>query len=148
MSLWVLDTDHVSLLLERHPQVSRRVPQMGAEVAISIVTVQELFNGWVVRINAAREVKDVVRLYGKLSRTVGLFGRVRVLDFNEKAGEMFQRLVTENPTLSKQRLQKDMRIAAIALVNGAVVVTRNYRDFSQVSSLTIEDWSRQDGSGE
>ncbi|PHM10153.1 type II toxin-antitoxin system VapC family toxin [Nostoc sp. 'Peltigera malacea cyanobiont' DB3992] len=145
MSLWVLDTDHVSLLLERHPFVSRRVSEVGAEVAISIVTVQELFNGWVVRINSARKVEDVVRLYGKLSRTVALFGRVRVLDFDDFAGETFVRLRLENPTLSKQRLQKDMRIAAIALVNDAVVVTRNYRDFSQVPSLKIEDWSRQDG---
>jgi tRNA(fMet)-specific endonuclease VapC len=80
----VLDTDHVSLLLERHPQVSRQV----AEVAISIVKVQELFNGWVVRINAAHSVEDVVRLYGKLSRTITLFGRVRVLDFDQKAGDM------------------------------------------------------------
>ena len=105
----------------------------------------ELFNGWVVRINSAREIEDVVRLYGKLNRTVALFGRVRVLDFDGKAGEMFQRLLTENPTLSKQRLQKDMRIAAIALANDAVVVTRNYRDFSQVSGLNVEDWSQQDG---
>ncbi|MDZ8186672.1 MAG: type II toxin-antitoxin system VapC family toxin [Nostoc sp. ChiSLP02] len=142
MSLWLLDTDHVSLLLERHPQVSRRVAHQGAEVAISIVTVQELFNGWVVRINGAREVEDVVRFYGKLSRTVALFGRVRVLDFDGKAGERFQRLLTENPTLSKQRLQKDMRIAAIGLVNDAFVVTRNYRDFSQVPGLNIEDWSQ------
>lgn len=80
----MLDTDHVSLLLERHPQVSRQV----AEVAISIVKVQELFNGWVVRINAAHSVEDVVRLYGKLSRTITLFGRVRVLDFDQKAGDM------------------------------------------------------------
>ncbi len=137
----MLDTDHVSLLLERHPQVSSRVASVGGNVAISIVTVQELFNGWVVRINATRSVEDIVRLYGKLSRTVTLFGRVRVLDFDHKAGEMFQLLLKENPTLSKQRLQKDMRIAAIALVNDAVVVTRNYRDFSQVPSLTIEDWS-------
>ncbi|MEH2382817.1 MAG: type II toxin-antitoxin system VapC family toxin [Nostoc sp.] len=145
MSLWVLDTDHVSLLLERHPFVSRRVSEVGAEVAISIVTVQELFNGWVVRINSARKVEDVVRLYGKLSRTVALFGRVRVLDFDDFAACTFVRLRLENPTLSKQRLQKDMRIAAIALVNDAVVVARNYRDFSQVPSLKIEDWSRQDG---
>lgn len=144
MSLWILDTDHVSLLLERHPQVSRQVASVGADVAISIVTVQELFNGWVVRINAKQEVEDAVRLYGKLSRTVALCRRVRVLDFDEKAGETFQQLLKENRTLSKQRLQKDMRIAAIALVNDAVVVTRNYRDFSLVPKLKIEDWSRQD----
>lgn len=141
----MLDTDHVSLLLEQHPLVSRRVSEVGSEVAISIVTVQELFNGWVVRINSAREVEDVVRLYGKLNRTVALCGRVRVLDFDEQAGETFQRLLKENPTLSKQRLHKDMRIAAITLINDAVLVTRNYRDFSQVPSLKIEDWSRQNG---
>ena len=85
-----------------------------------------------------------MRLNGKLNRTVALFGRVRVLDFDEKAGQSFQRLLHENPTLSKQRLQKDMRISAIALSNDAVVVTRNYQDFSQVPSLKIEDWSQQD----
>jgi tRNA(fMet)-specific endonuclease VapC len=144
MSVWVLDTDHVSLLLERHPEVSRRVTSVGREVAISIVTVQELFNGWVVRINSVRDVQDAVRLYGKLSRTVALFQRVKVLEFDEKAGETFQQLLKSYPNLSKQRLQKDMRIAAIALANDAVVVTRNYRDFSQVPMLKIQDWSQRD----
>lgn len=142
MSLWLLDTDHVSLLLERHPQISRQVLAVGAEVAISIVTVQELFNGWVVRINNIQEVKDVVRLYGKLNQTVALFGRVRVLPFDDRAGETFVQLLKENPKLSKQRLLKDMRIAAIALANDAVIITRNYRDFSQVPGLKIEDWSQ------
>jgi tRNA(fMet)-specific endonuclease VapC len=142
MSRWILDTDHVSLLLNRHPQVSDRVAEVGAEVGITIVTVQELFNGWIVRINAASELEDVVRLYGKLSRTIALCKRLPVLDFDTKVGDCYQSMLQATPLLAKKRVQKDMRIAAIALSLGATIVTRNHRDFSQVPGLLLEDWTQ------
>lgn len=129
MSWWILDTDHVSLLLNRHPQVSDRVAEVGADVAITIVTVQELFNGWIVRINAAREIEDVVRLYGKLSCTIALCQRLLILDFDVGAGDRYQKMLQATPLLAKKRMQKDMQIAAIALSLGATLVTRNHRDF-------------------
>ena len=142
MTVWILDTDHVSLLLERHSQVSRQVAETGANVVLTIVTVQELFNGWIVRINAATELEDLIRLYSKLSCTIALSKRITVLDFDEVAAERYQQVLRENPLLAKKRLQKDMRIAAIALSLGATVVTRNQRDFSQVPGLLIEDWTQ------
>jgi tRNA(fMet)-specific endonuclease VapC len=143
MSLWILDTDHVSLLLERHPRISRRVAEVGLSVSITVVTVQELFNGWVVRINNATELEDLVRLYGRLSRTISLTKRVPVAEFDEAAGDCYRKILLETPSLAKRRLQKDMRIAAIALSLGAIVVTRNYQDFSQVPGLVLEDWTQE-----
>jgi tRNA(fMet)-specific endonuclease VapC len=69
------------------------------------------------------------------------FGDIPILNFDQKAAAEFQALMQNHPQLNKHKLQKDMRIAAIALANDAIVVTRNYRDFSLVPKLTIVDWS-------
>lgn len=51
MSVYILDTDHVSLLLQGNQAVISKVAQVYPNLAITIVTVQEIFNGWVVKIN-------------------------------------------------------------------------------------------------
>ncbi|BAU64143.1 hypothetical protein STA3757_15130 [Stanieria sp. NIES-3757] len=45
-----------------------------------------------------------------------------------------------NPNLAKKKLEKDLRIASIALMQHAIVVTRNYKDFSQVPNLQLDNW--------
>lgn len=110
-------------------------------VAVTIVTVQELFNGWVGRINDPSLVHNLPGLYSKLWTTVKYLQTIEVLDFTPEADTCLKKLLKYHPPLRKNRLQKDMRIAAIALSVGATVITRNQRDFCQVPGLSIEDWT-------
>ncbi len=139
MCQYILDTDCVSLILYNHPQVIANAAKY--QVAITIITVQELFNGWVVRINDPSQVHNLPGLYAKLWTTVKYLQTIEVLNFTPEADTCLKKLLKDHPSLRKNRLQKDMRIAAIALSIGATVVTRNQRDFSQVPGLSIEDWT-------
>ncbi|PSF36005.1 nuclease [Aphanothece hegewaldii CCALA 016] len=140
--IWVLDTDHVSLLLQGNQAVLSRVIRHYPNVAITIVTVQEIFNGWIIRINNPTQTTNLVRLYTNLWTATEYFKGERILNFDDNANAYYQRLLNENQQLNKKRLQKDLRIAAIALSVNGIMVTRNQRDFSQVPDLIIEDWTQ------
>ena len=142
MSLWLLDTDTISFVLSNHPLVNQRLTMAGEDAVTSIITVHEVFNGWVSRINSAKTLNETIALYGKLSKALELFKDVEILDFDDKAAMQLTAMVQNSPQLNKNKFQKDMRIAAIALANNAIVVTRNHRDFSQVSGLNIVDWTQ------
>lgn len=71
MSRYILDTDCVSLILYNHPQLIANATKH--QVAVTIVTVKELFNGWVGRINDPSLVHNLPGLYSKLSAANRLF---------------------------------------------------------------------------
>jgi tRNA(fMet)-specific endonuclease VapC len=139
VSRYILDTDHVSLILCNHPQVTANASLH--QIAVTVITVQELFNGWIGRINDPSAVHNLPALYSKLWTTVKYLQTVEILDFTPLADDCLKQLLKENPPLRKNRLQKDMRIAAIALSLNATVVTRNQRDFGLVPRLAIADWT-------
>jgi tRNA(fMet)-specific endonuclease VapC len=126
-------------MLSNHPQVTANAAQH--QIAISIVTVQELFNGWMGRINDPSQIDNLPALYSKLSTTIKYLQTVEVLDFTTEADECLKNLLRANPPLRKNRLQKDMRIAAIALSLNLPIATRNRRDFEIVPNLQIIDWT-------
>lgn len=139
MPLFILDTDHVSLILSRHSQVIMIAEQN--QTAITIITVQELFNGWVGKINDPALVQRLPILYSRLWTTIKYLQTVEILNFTPEADACLKQLLRDHQPLRKNRLQKDMRIAAIALSLNATVVTRNQRDFGQVPGLTVMDWT-------
>jgi tRNA(fMet)-specific endonuclease VapC len=140
MIRYVLDTDHVSLILRGDTHLETRVAKASG-VCTTVITFQESFNGWMARINQAKPEDDFVALYTKLSRSINYFKEAEILNFDEAANLMFKTLLKQYPQLRKARLERDLRIAAIALSHDSTVVTRNHKDFSLVPGLKIVDWT-------
>lgn len=93
------------------------------------------------RLNNLPDLQNLTFEYENLWQTVEFIRGFRVLKFDSDADNCYVQILQANPFLRKKRLRQDLRIAAIALSLDATVVTRNRRDFEQVSGLKIEDWS-------
>jgi tRNA(fMet)-specific endonuclease VapC len=139
MVRYVLDTDHISLFLGDQAPTCRRVEQELAHCAITVISVQEVFNGWVGKLGKVTDERDCMKAYSRLHLAAQFFQQMPILNYETAASEAYERLIRDCPSLAKRRLANDVRIAAIALE--AVVVTRNRRDFELVPGLRVEDWS-------
>jgi len=138
MSLHVLDTDTVTLLLHGQPAVCQRAAtQPAKDLAITIVTVEEILTGWYTQIRRARKDDQLLRAYSALQEAVEFTARVQILPFDRQALLRFKRL----RAIAPQRGTNDVRIAAIAEHFNAILVTGNTADFKVFPGLQLEDWS-------
>ena len=58
--MFILDTDHASLWLRGNPVVKARVAEYQDDICLTIVTVQELFNGWVSWLNTTTDATAIL----------------------------------------------------------------------------------------
>lgn len=139
MSLWVLDTDTVSLLALHHPGVTAKALSLPvSSVTVAIVSVQEIFMGRYNRIKQAKNPAELIAAYGQLEASTNLLRMLPLLSYDIDAAEHFETLHRTYRRLPT----KDLRIAAVALSHHATLVTRNFIDFGQIDGLPIEDWSK------
>jgi len=66
----------------------------------------------------------------------GFFARWKILPFDDRAADEFKKLRGQKVRLGTM----DLKIAAIAFVNDALLLTANLRDFERVPRLRIENW--------
>lgn len=134
MSLYILDTDHVTLHQYGHPQVLAKIQTHAAsQLAITVVTVEEQMRGRLAQLG--RVGVDLSTAYAQLLKTAEYFCGLRVLPFDPQAQRHFQQLREQKLRIGTL----DLRIAAIVLWQEAVLVTRNQRDFERIPGLSFEN---------
>jgi tRNA(fMet)-specific endonuclease VapC len=138
MSLYVLDTDTLTLLQKNHPTVVQHVAaHRPTDVVISVISVDEQLSGWYAIVRQAKTKVALATAYQRLADTTMFLSRMKIHSLTEPAIDRYAQLRQLKLKIGPQ----DLRIAAIVLENNATLVTRNLRDFQRVPNLVIEDWS-------
>jgi tRNA(fMet)-specific endonuclease VapC len=139
--MYLTDTDHMSLMQrggaegQRIWQRIRTIPP--DDLGTTVVSYEEQMRGWLARIARATTLQRQIADYSELKQLLQNYCNIAVLDFDAKAAAEFERL-----RQAKIRIGTlDLKIAAIALANNAILLTRNLSDFSKVPGLQVEDWS-------
>ncbi len=138
MKLNLLDTDTLTLYRRgREPLVSLVNVKPLFEIGTTIITVEEQLTGWQNVLRHPRGDAHLAETYLRLTESVRVLSGMHILTFSEAAIRRYNTLLAMKLNIGKM----DLRIAAIALEEDAVVVTRNLRDFGRVPGLACENWA-------
>jgi tRNA(fMet)-specific endonuclease VapC len=139
--MYLLDTDHISIFdrggRSAQPLLAKltRIPQ--DQITVTIVTYEEQMRGWLSYIAKATTIEAQIIAYQKLEKQLINYRNIDVIGFDNRAGQIFQDLRKTYPRLGTM----DLKIASIAIVHQATLLTRNAKDFGQIKNLVIEDWT-------
>lgn len=137
----ILDTDHMSLLQRGGTEGQRIRSRLRSvpldDVATTVVTYEEQTRGWLARLARMTTLEQQVLNYAEVKKLLRDYCYLAVLDFDTNAASELHKLQSAKIRVGTM----DLKIAAIALVQNAVLLTRNTTHFSRVPGLSIEDWS-------
>ncbi|MEB3295847.1 MAG: type II toxin-antitoxin system VapC family toxin [Synechococcales bacterium] len=139
--MYILDTDHLSLIqrggIEGQRILTRLAPLQEDEIFVTVISYEEQIKGWFKALSTVKRPEDTAFGYLGLQQTARDFGVMNILSFDLPAIEQYETLRSIYRRLGKN----DLKIAAIAIVQDAVLLTRNHKDFRQITELKSEDWS-------
>jgi tRNA(fMet)-specific endonuclease VapC len=127
---FLLDTDICSAHMRRPAKLSHRFIQYTGQVAISTVTLAELYAG-------AYKHSQVGRLVALIA---DLLQEVQPLDFDSMCAERFGQARGSLLQRGISVPTTDLMIASVALVHNLTLVTHNTADFQNIPGLRLDDW--------
>jgi tRNA(fMet)-specific endonuclease VapC len=142
--IYILDTDVFTLAelpdSREYLHMHARVLELDAadRVVTTIVTYEEQTRGWLAYAAKSRETQHQIKAYGRLNKHLRAYLNFEILDFDGAAARKFDYLLS----LKLRVGTADLKIAAIALSQDAILVSRNVKDFNGVPNLDVEDWTK------
>ena len=139
----ILDTDCLSLLERQtgtgYLRLQRKLDEFPSdEITTTIITFEEQMRGWMAYLARMRSIDEQVLAYETLKQYFDYFKTLTVIDFDERAAEIYKNLKQNKIRIGTM----DLKIAAIAISRNAILVSRNLRDFEEVPNLVVKDWTR------
>ncbi len=131
MTRYLLDTNIISNVTKPNPSTALlawMAEQTDNDLFISALTVGEIRRGLLEKSAGKKRALLEAWFVGREGPQALFAGRV--LAFDEKAGLIWAQLMADGTAKGRPRSALDMIIAAIAEVNGCVVVTDNEKDFT------------------
>jgi tRNA(fMet)-specific endonuclease VapC len=137
----LLDTDHLSILINAsassHGILLERIEAAYTDAyGIPVVAAEEQSRGWLALIARHKDVEKQVVAYENFAKLLEFLGSWKIVRFDARSAESFKSLRKQLRRLGTQ----DLKIAAIALANDALLLSANLRDYQQDPGLKVEDW--------
>jgi tRNA(fMet)-specific endonuclease VapC len=133
VALYVLDTDIAGFLQNAHPKVAARLRTLpaGDSVVTTLVTFGEDLSGWMPACRRAPNGTTRARAYSRLQKGLDFYLNMDCLPFDDLAARIFDQLRAQKLRVGTN----DLAIAAITLARDGILVTRNAKDFENISGL-------------
>jgi tRNA(fMet)-specific endonuclease VapC len=130
MTRYLLDTNHVSAIFKRQPEILARIrPSPQAEFSIPLPAVGEL---WFMVFNSARVAQNAA----DVERVLAAFTHY---PYDDGAAREFGRLKADMRRAGRTIPDVDVQIAAVARVNSAILLSADAH-FQFVPGLMTENW--------
>ena len=127
---FLLDTDTCSAHMRRPTKLAHRFIQYTGQLAISAVTLAELYAG-------ACKHSQVARLVALIN---DLLQEVHIVDVDSSCAEKFGQVRGSLLQKGISVPTTDLMIASAALVHNLTLVTHNTADFQNIPGLRLDDW--------
>ena len=136
---YLLDSNIVSEIIKRKPDfnVISKIAEHNSDCAICAPSLHELLYGF------EKMADGMNKTYLKKYINDDVLQNFKVKSYSEKASRIHAKIRADAETIGKPAPFSDSMIAAIALANHMVLVTRNTKHFTaiqKVSNLEIENW--------